>query len=681
MIFGLTAPGELSSGRLSLIAQYNRHSDGSIFIPISEEHIDTANSVLDILHVPNVQHCNITDIEHFTFESNTTQKDSKDSFVLYSFNETDIVADIYHALTGYQLEKNCQFDFLADMFRAGTGPKYAMLFVDRTISTQQINTLNKSLVDSHNQCCVGLIGPGDKSLCWLMAIKSFLYTYCDHRQTAPESTYINAISSEHEELETSSYQWLQGIKDEEKIKKALSNPKDLLLIIAHSNGVDMGISKGVALCAKKDFNKAVVPLKAMECFHTDSCIRCQNKDNRIAPSSIKANTLFLYTCWGAMIGESVFDLDISLFKALISAPGVGSLLTTYTMSNFDPRLALDFGKKYAAGEALGSITTELNRVISQLLDKSGDRVYPFLLIGDPSYLKSQYDEQAHSKFSDQLSWKNKNSERSTDHKLATLYDDIKIDDFQYTDASIMGSVILPSDAIKDSVTRLNNSKRGLLTYLIVNNYFDTNDYAERGQASDARIICKHFMNIHKAWIKMYLEMVSAYGGYIRLQIDRFYKELPEQKTDSAACHYCSAHVIIRNLAFKDRSNDTSRILGECVNCGTVLDAALPVTHAKICGNNKVIEGKGSFSVSLGFSEEQKGLATLVGILEPFDKKNKDAEIVFSTTQSFKGSTLEKNFELAMEKANAPVGHRYLNVLSLINGKPVFLRRSIYFWSA
>jgi hypothetical protein len=153
-----------------------------------------------------------------------------------------------------------------------------------------------------------------------------------------------------------------------------------VVIGAHGNGVDFGLSSDTVLCAQAD-PLAPAPATAGErflpCHQGGPCFRERmGFHRRVGAGAVRAGLVVLASCWGTLPVDGWLTGRLSLSYALLRGQAVRAVVTSISPAGYPPlhRIVAQLGRLLAQGISSGMLACWMNR---QLLRGS------FLCLGDP----------------------------------------------------------------------------------------------------------------------------------------------------------------------------------------------------------------------------------------------------------------------------------------------------------
>lgn len=160
------------------------------------------------------------------------------------------------------------------------------------------------------------------------------------------------------------------------VRALLAEPADVLYLVGHGNGVDLGVLKA-AVCCRIDASAPAGELRVLPCFHGDSCRR--GSDVETPAAAIGARRVINLSCWGVTLANPHFAPEFTLADGLMRSGTVESLITTVRVADIG---AADVSLLYYlinVGLPMGLVANRANRLRLRV-GKGAD----FICFGDPA---------------------------------------------------------------------------------------------------------------------------------------------------------------------------------------------------------------------------------------------------------------------------------------------------------
>ncbi|MFI0206878.1 MULTISPECIES: hypothetical protein [Streptomyces] len=478
-----------------------------------------------------------------------------------------------------------------------------------------------------------------------------------------------------------------GVDD---IATLLNTPGDYLFATPHSNGVDMALGD-LIMCAREDRStRTAPPARSLPCFFDAPCSRLNPSRKLFAATRIKSKVVFLYTCWGLMLKDSVYAAEESLGQRFASSPYTAALMTTPALSLLDRAAGLLVGDLLREGRTVGASLNELNKLH---FDRYSDTRDVAVLVGDPELCLSAQETSLTRQLASNVEYQSFTQEvglRPYAIKAAKNLDRTPTEfyaAFDYSRCVAAGTEGLGKVGLTKSARILEARTKSLWASSL------TLD-ARRSQAEIAAVphsmaaSCERgLMRLQDAWIEYFKSLVGTLGGYVRLQSDRYF-EPDAKRTGQENCPYCNgaARKIALRLAGATRGR---RHIIECASCGTVLDAMAPMTSAVLRSPVDTVQG-GNVALTAEISISSKWISrnirmsaqpiAAVMLLEPFNKAEgaTPLSVTLRATASVCSShpTVHIEFDPLHIPKNLSAGTYYLDGLIMFGPFPTVLRKTI-----
>src|SRR5205085_2863752 len=96
----------------------------------------------------------------------------------------------------------------------------------------------------------------------------------------------------------------------------------------------------------------------------------------------KSEVVFLCTCWGVVLRDSIYDVETSLGRAFADSAATAALVTTFSTTFLNRTAGLWAAERYSSGDTLGEVVNGVNERHGSSYAGSEDTV---VLFGDPCH--------------------------------------------------------------------------------------------------------------------------------------------------------------------------------------------------------------------------------------------------------------------------------------------------------
>lgn len=482
--------------------------------------------------------------------------------------------------------------------------------------------------------------------------------------------------------------------DMERASRLLEEPAEFLFSTPHSNGMDMALGE-VVLCSREDRTSPEAPRRAMPCFFEDSCSRKRPNNRLLGPSRVKSAVAFLYTCWGVLLRNSVYDVEASLGRSFAISPYTGALMTTYAMSFLDRAAGFFVAEAYSRGLPLGEVTHQFNERHFARFD---DHAQVAVLFGDPELRAESsrpLDLTGLSKTEPDLARfvesvgvdlypvtrKVEDLPRRRSGDIAGLVPESVFAATDFTRCAVHATRDLRMPELQASLGALDEANERLAMFAALFN--GRRRQREKIAFPEALMLRRYdeaLSRYRRAWHEMFVAMVSNLGGYVRLQVDPYFIAEGHDDSGTAPCPYCGASTWTSRMSMIG-SRRVERTLLECFNCATLCDGSeSEMTGAFVCEERWRIGEPVRVAIDVRGSSEPAPLdvqpyaATV--ILEPFMKRAGTAAhgSAHGTRSSHDTRIVLDDWRL--DDRYRPGSH-HLNAIVSLGADLLFLRRTIY----
>jgi hypothetical protein len=570
--------------------------------------------------------------------------------------------------------------------------KSLFISLDEHFNTTDLVALFAAKVNFENTVPCGFMYPyGDTEREWFV-IKNTIYSNLPY----PHQRELSL----HYPLEPSSMQYsdervsfFMGNTDSaHEINQDLLQPKELLITLSHSNGVDMPLGKTVLCPRLTQYCEKHNPLiKAMPCFYKGGeCSRTSPGVESFQVNDIKARVAFFYTCWGILFKGGLFDPDVSFARQLVLSPYVGSIISSYSLSHMDKSVISNFIEHYYQNCSLGSIVDKLNAFHFQ---RYHDNEYTMIILGDPEFksrkkrvkpIESLFPPDIALFVANEDQYKRQSNIINTP-AYSVYQEQISsfLLDISFTKFVVLGSQSLPHPEMRSLAQVFGRQLDVVVSRMSVQFKRSIEHRLSPFDINQAQSYFRAYLKRYqRAWVQYFLVLNKHYGGLVRLQMDRYYKIINTENETSKRCPYCRGSLIVNHLSHVTNPAVQRRIY-ECYNCTTVQDGSYDFSISSICCNSIVSLSKGSLiSLDLTKDVDCEGESLYIACLciEPFYKKKNIEPHSICQNGSLTLNKGENHIVIEMELPIVPshfsVGTYFLNAIIIVASSVVLLRRQI-----
>lgn len=496
-------------------------------------------------------------------------------------------------------------------------------------------------------------------------------------------TFLYPLERRNCSFNAAGIDFVLGAGKPDDVERILRRPAAFLYTTPHSNGINMSLGS-VTLCAREGCDSAATTkLRAPPCFNADICARKRPGAIRLAASEIRSAIAFLYTCWGVLLRDGPYDVEISLGAQVAASPFTAALISTYTTTLLDRAAGLYVARMLSEGRTLGQALLELNR---RHHARYGDSPEVAVLFGDPELtlpISNTADEDAlwrDSRFvrlasetglysyNDGLGDRHRGSPRAvTAKEFASL-------EYSRCVAGATGNhsrseLVGAAEVLKKAV------ERAWLVGIELNSRIGRQGAAAVPEALGLQY-ARCLSELHQAWLDFYAVMVTTLGGYVRLQTDR-YRLDQNSAPASRPCPYCGSIIELTHTTLPTGSLPV-RLVEDCIACGTVFDGVHPIRDGAFDGPAIWICGEAASISIRASSTGQRGPLAAAALLEPFIKPAA-SPLAYASAQWADGCE-EGQLKLQLPPMTPPrdltPGVYHLNGIVMHGAGVALLRRSI-----
>ena len=571
-------------------------------------------------------------------------------------------------------------------------PRAASFFVapGSDLSADALRAFYAVVAKVRNRLPVGFFYPfGELERDYFM-LKAFIYSLAQIPDNLPFN-FLFPLEPNEGYISESGSQWGAGrFLTAEQLSHSLERPSEFLAATAHSNGVDMSLGE-VVLCARSDDTEVNSSTRVMPCFKGAECSRKTVTNHLLRPSKINSIVTMLYTCWGAVLKDHIYDPRSSLLFDLVKSPTVCSITTTYSSALMDNAAGLTMAERYAKRHRLGHIVRDINLAHFR---KFGDAPHALILFGDPEFcrvsvrtvatttdMKVPYLRRLQSRVALQ-------AEKTPLADAVTECAQNAMTELALAALAHVRAVLAAHRALNIKVINtgseysaqlLERLYLGLTRYMLRSEQRAKHHFDRKGANRSYRAEMQRFQS---AFFGFYVSVVCNLGGLLHLQSDgRFRAARAAKVSHRGTCPYCHsvAAVAVQEMV---GHKHIMRKLVKCDNCAVISDGSPLFENATIdCDSHWEIGGNAKkLKIRLDLRADGHELAYLAGVvLEPFLKRKSPPPFVRSKTGiAMRGATqLIVEIECPHLPPDSTAGCFFLNALVCLGEHHIFLRRSIY----
>ncbi|PKM93600.1 MAG: hypothetical protein CVU84_14620 [Firmicutes bacterium HGW-Firmicutes-1] len=565
---------------------------------------------------------------------------------------------------------------IADFFEISKMASSTILCFDEEFEVQQMKFILDQKTKAKNLVPIGFMYPFGQLNRENVITKAFIFN--TYRKKAKLFNFYYPLEKQNASFKSEKFNFFIG-NTQEEIKDYILKEAEFTFATPHSNGVDMSIGN-VVLCAKKDYIKEEEDEinRVMPCFYSDSCNRLSQNRYYIGASEIKSKILFLYTCWGIVLKNGIYDVRTTLAYQFAKSVYSPILITTYAMSLLDRYAGPYIVDLYCMGKKIGEAIESYN---NKHYEKYMDLNNVVVLFGDPEF---KLEISSVINFNAILTETKKLSdffrEENTGKLCFHLFDKNFFNNLDFTDYVLNGTASLGMKYIQEDIDVLREKVRNLrMNASLLNNRMMQSKQFVYDYDKSIKQLSVAYKGFQVAWYEFYKTMVNNLGGYIRFQVDRYFS-MPEEDKEGLhrECPYCKTCVKIEKKELQPHG--LKRRLIECFNCATIFDGLDSFLWGEIKCEEEWRQGS-MVKVSVEAYTKMSGeYCYLIGlIVEPFDKKKG-----LNMPATFKKGKIDlgkMDLNICLDELYIydyiDLGCYHLNCIILVNEKIVFLRRPIY----
>ncbi|CCI26490.1 hypothetical protein MICAH_40002 [Microcystis aeruginosa PCC 9809] len=553
------------------------------------------------------------------------------------------------------------------------------------LKVDELEQLFAAKEDSLNPAPLGVFYPFGYIEREFFALKSFLFERYQLTSNLPFN-FFYPLETKSQIIEVGQMAFLVGkVRNKADILRRLTSPAEYLFATPHSNGVDMSLGE-VVLCARKNYGNNGSLTKVMPCFRADVCNRKTQTNELLAPSALRSKVVFLYTCWGVLLRKSVYDVETSLAYQLAGSPYTAAILTTYSMSLLDRAAGLLVADLYSKNESLGRAVRDFN---SYHFEKYQDTPHVVILFGDPEFRRGAStpfnlhdiltNNNSLSSFLQASGTQLYNSSFSSN--LPPPLPDSFFAQINYTRCVVNGTKLLQLEPFKAPLEELSASSEQLwMSGMLFNSRLQQQNRFRFDSEQMLTLLARNFQQFHQTWFNLYKSMVNNLGGYVRLQVDRYFTMMPLAEKKASQCSYCGTELQQCTQEMVGNQSVRRRLM-ECLNCATVFDGLEHFQMGRIqCSEFWRLSTPQLLRVMFVCSNATFGQYFVGALLEPFNKKeNVKMPRAFTSGALSKSNGITYTVELPemFVPSYLTPGCYHLNVLVLVDEKVLLLRRFVY----
>ncbi|MUG45293.1 hypothetical protein [Paenibacillus woosongensis] len=576
-------------------------------------------------------------------------------------------------------------ELTVEFFEKTSSAKSYVFCVPEQFSVTNMNKIFTSKENARNNTPLGFFYPFDSETREFFVLKTYIYINLEIPLDFPYH-FFYPLEKESHTFEFDQFKVVLGKGSSASPKSLINEKATFFFATPHSNGVDMSIGDAV-LCAQRDFsndNEAIN--KLMPCFFSTTCSRKTEENELISALDLRSALVFLYTCWGVLLKQSVYDERSSLAFQFAQSPYSAVLLTTYSMSLLDRTAGPIIAEKYSKGETIGSAVEYFNTNHFKLYNDSRNII---VIFGDPEFKNSgkrplQF-QKAFEQYKDFNSFFKYFITNSSEVNTRTQTEYVEWNPsltkgIEYSRMIINGSRLLGKPYFSDQLQVLSDKTESLwITILLYFNRLKQNDHFQMEWPDFYKKLRRHYREFQKAWFQFYQTMVFNLGGYTRFQVDRYFSLSERDKESNCQwCPYCGAPVRVEIKTVE--AIGIRRRLIECLNCATIFDGLDDFLTGQIdCETYWKVGDHQNIVIHIQSSQVMPCYYLAGVIMEPFDKRNP-----MKMPASFIEGTLHKgdSHHIALPSLELPhdmvQGCYHMNALIIMNDKILTLRKAIYY---
>lgn len=268
------------------------------------------------------------------------------------------------------------------IFKVTRHVKSYVVCCPESLSVDSLSEIYNAKNKSKNLNPIGFTYPFGKLNREFVVLKTYLYNMI-HNENINEYNFFYPLEKVSKYVKENKSKFFLGNVDEEEMEKSLKGNSNFLFATPHSNGIDMSFGSNI-LCAREGFEETQRNdiKKAMPCFYGGMCSRKNGNNHLLRVSEIRSILVFLYTCWGVILENGIYDVRTSLAYQFAASPYNVALITTYSMSLLDRESGINLAKEYNRGKEIGEAIESFNQMHYELYKDTENVI---MLFGDPEY--------------------------------------------------------------------------------------------------------------------------------------------------------------------------------------------------------------------------------------------------------------------------------------------------------
>lgn len=556
------------------------------------------------------------------------------------------------------------------------------------LDADAIRDFHAALAKLGNTAAIGFFYPFGAMESTFFMLKSLIYAVAAIPENLPFH-FLFPLEATEGHVAGSGSSWSSGrFCSAPQLVERLAQPSEFFAATAHSNGVDMGLGE-VVLCARRDDADYCASERVMPCFKGGDCSRKTASNALLRPSDIRSIVTMLYTCWGAVLKNHIYDSASSLLFDLVKSPTVCSITTTYSSAFMDTGAGLALAERYARQEKVGSIVRDLN---ARHFQDFGDSPHTLLLFGDPEFCRATSRSIVDAadmavpyvrKLLSRISLRPvKPASRTQAAKQARNPMPPALAALAHLRAILVGHRVLNIRALNAPGAHASQLLDRL--YLAQTRHTLRTQQRSRHGAEQLDTQPAYLAELQKfqsALFTLYVSVVCNLGGLLHLQSDGLFRAATMGATSRpCACPYCGGGARITTQEMAGQKFVERKLL-KCDNCAVIFDGSPAFESAAIvCDPGWEIEGKPRLAIEVEIDTAERDVVYFAGIvIEPFLKRRLPSPLIHAEKGTARGGgkALAIDFALPGLAPGLTPGCYFLNALVCVGEQHAFLRRTIY----
>jgi hypothetical protein len=546
-----------------------------------------------------------------------------------------------------------------------------------------IGDFHAALAKLGNTAAIGFFYPFGAMESAFFMLKSLIYAVAAIPENLPFH-FLFPLEATEGHVAGSGSSWSSGrFCSAPQLVERLAQPSEFFAATAHSNGVDMGLGE-VVLCARREDVDYTAAQRVMPCFKGGDCSRKTASNALLRPAHIRSIVTMLYTCWGAVLKNHIYDSASSLLFDLVKSPTVCSITTTYSSAFMDTGAGLALAERYARQEKVGNIVRDLN---ARHFQDFGDSPHTLLLFGDPEFCRASSRSIADAadlavpyvrKLLSRISVPPSRTQAARQARnamppaLAAL---------AHLRAVLVGHRVLNIKALNAPGAHASQLLDRL--YLAqTRNALRTQQRARHGaEQPDGRpAYLAELQKFQSALFSLYVSVVSNLGGLLHLQSDGLFRAATmAAPARQCACPYCGGGARITTQKMAGQKFVERKLL-KCDNCAVIFDGSPAFESAAIvCDARWEIAATPRLTIEVEIATARDVVYFAGIVIEPFLKRRLPSPLMRAEKGMARGGgkALTIAFALPELAPGLTPGCYFLNALVCVGEQHAFLRRTIY----